>query len=43
MHLLKRTRAAGSPLRHAPFVALRDVVEVYSTLQGAVRYKALVL
>ena len=43
VHLAKRTRAAGSPLRHAPFLALRDVVEVASTVQGAVRYKAPVL
>jgi hypothetical protein len=43
VYTLKRTRAAGSPLRHAPFLALRDAVEVVSTIQGAVRYKAPVL
>lgn len=43
VYTLKRTRAAGSPLHHAPFIALRDAVEVYSTVQGALRYKAPVL
>jgi hypothetical protein len=43
LDLLRRTRAAGSPLRHAPLLALRDVVEVASTVQGAVRYRSPVL
>jgi glycosyltransferase involved in cell wall biosynthesis len=41
--LVQRTRAAGSPLRHAPVLALRDVVELGSTIRGAIRHRVPVL
>jgi glycosyltransferase involved in cell wall biosynthesis len=43
VYVLRRTRAAGSPARHAPFLVVRDIVEVFSTVQGAVRHRAPVL
>ena len=41
--VVRRTRRAGSPPTHAPFVAAQDVVEVYATVRGAARHRVLVL
>ena len=39
----RRSRAAGSPVRDAPMLAMRDAVELASTIQGAVRHRVPVL
>ena len=38
-----RTRRAGSPATHAPFVVAQDVVEAYATVRGAAKHRVLVL
>jgi GT2 family glycosyltransferase len=43
LDLVRRTRAAGSPAYHAPILAMRDVVEIASTVRGAVRHRVPVL
>jgi glycosyltransferase involved in cell wall biosynthesis len=38
-HMVRRGRIEGKPLHAAPFFVLRDAVEVYATLRGAVRHR----
>jgi GT2 family glycosyltransferase len=42
-HLARRCRLMGAPLHAAPFLALRDSVEVAAVLRGSVRHRTLVL
>jgi glycosyltransferase involved in cell wall biosynthesis len=37
--MVRRSRAEGKPLRAAPFFVLRDAVEVFAALRGAVRHR----
>lgn len=43
LHLLARGREEGGGLVHAPYFALYDTVELVMVLQGAVRYRTLVV
>jgi GT2 family glycosyltransferase len=43
VHLVRRGREEGGGVAYAPFFLLYDLVELFSVLRGAVRYRTLVL